>query len=59
MIGQAGKQRGQQVDLDTLADAGAVAVTQRGQYPGDREETADDVDKRNADLLWLAVRARQ
>ncbi len=45
----------QQVDLDALPFAGALAVAQGGEDPDRREQAREHVDQCHADLLGLAV----
>ena len=55
LVDERREQAGQQVDLDPLALARRVAVAQRGEDAGRREQAGEDVDERDADLLRLAV----
>ena len=55
LVDQRGQQRGEQVDLDALAFAGALAVAQRGEDADSREQPGEHVDERDPDLLRVAV----
>ncbi len=55
LVRERGEEALQQVHLDELARAGAVAVAQREQDPGDGVLPGEHVDEGDADLAGLAV----
>ena len=55
LVDERGEQRRQQVDLDALAAAAAVAMAERSEDADRREEAGEDVDERDTDLLRLAA----
>ena len=56
LVGQRREQRREQVDLDPLPLAGAVAVPQRGQDADRRVQAGDHVDEGDPDLRGPGVR---
>ena len=55
LVDQCCQQAREQVDLNALAFAGLFAMAQRGQDPHRREQAADHVHERDADLLRLPL----
>ena len=55
LVGERGRAATEQVDLDELPLAGALAMAQGGEDPDRGEQAGEHVDERDADLLRLAV----